>query len=87
MSKFRIVAALRPDNTQTFEKPYSWAIQSYSGSDWFNVKFGRSDSHDDAWSDAKKAANEIEIERSGRLMLNQKKFSLIPVKSLDVEQK
>jgi hypothetical protein len=79
-ANMRLMVSLRPDSTFPFEKPYSWAIQAFveSEGDWYNVHFRRSDTHEEAWAEAKKKADEIELSETGKITQPKKRLKLTP---------
>lgn len=79
-SQMRMAVALKPDNTYTFEKQYSWAIEVFCESEggWLNVHFGREDSRELAWQAATIKANEVEAEFTGRVEPPRAKLKLKP---------
>jgi hypothetical protein len=76
----RMLVSLRPDSTYPFEKPYSWAIQSFIEElgDWYNIHFSRADSPDEAWQAAKEHADKMELEMNGKITPVRERLKLIP---------
>ena len=76
----RMVVSLRPDSTFTFEKSYSWALQSFveSECDWYNVHFSRADSPEEAFKEAKEHADKMELEMSGKITPLRERLKLVP---------
>lgn len=79
-TNMRMLVSLRPDSTFPFQKPYSWAIQSFveSEREWYNVHFGREDTHELAWQQAVIKANEIEMQMTGKITEPRERLKLIP---------
>jgi hypothetical protein len=76
----RMVVSLRPDGKYAFDKPYSWALQSFIESEggWHNVHFDRADSPDEAFEAAKDYADKMELEMNGKITPLRERLKLIP---------